>query len=56
MLVLSLFPGAGLLEAIVGLEATELFGTVTRQQKKPDRPRLELLKQKMHALNGRGVA
>lgn len=41
-------------QALVALEAASLFGNVRKQQKKPDRPKLELLKQEMHRLNARG--
>jgi len=38
------------------LEFAQFFGTIKHQQKKPDRVKLELLKQRMHVLNTRGVA
>jgi hypothetical protein len=43
-------------QASLVVEFSQCFGTIKRQQKKPDRPRLELLKQKMHELNARGAA
>lgn len=43
-------------QAALVLEFAEAFGTIRHQQKKPDRERLEVLKQQMHVLNARGAA
>ena len=43
-------------QAELVLEFAQFFGTIKVQQKKPDRAQLEVLKQRMHVLNARGVA
>jgi hypothetical protein len=43
-------------QAALVLEFAQCFGTIKHQQKKPDRPLLEVLKNRMHVLNMRGVA
>lgn len=43
-------------QALLVLEFASFFGTIKVQQKKPDRTKLEELKQRMHVLNCRGTA